>query len=186
MNSKNLARPEKWIIMGIPVLFVIGAIVHFVYNLFGKCPVVGLFAPVNESIWEHSKMVLWPVILWWSIYYCCRGKQYNIDKNRWFGGALVALILALVTMPLLYYFYTGAFGVELLWVDAFILLLALIFGQLLGLHIYRYSKGLNVKLVLIIFVVIILLFMLFTFFSPQLPLFQDGVTGGYGINLYSL
>ena len=181
MRYKSLSRPEIWIVIGIPLLFVIGAIMHFLYNIFGKIPVVGLIAPVNESIWEHSKMILWPVILWWSIYYCFRGKQYQIDKNKWFTGALIALLISLIGMPLLYYFYTGAFGAELLWVDVLILLFAVLSGQLLGLHIYRYGKGLDVKCVLVIFVVIVLLFMLFTFFPPQIPLFQDGVTGGYGL-----
>lgn len=182
MNDKSLSHPEKWIVIGIPILFIIGSITHFLYNILGESPIAGLFAPVNESIWEHSKMVLWPVILWWSLYYCFRGKQYGIDKNKWFGSALLALLTSLVAMPLLYYFYTGAFGVELLWVDILILLLALLFGQLLGLHTYRHSKGINANLVIIIFVMLVLLFMLFTFFPPHIPWFQDSVTGGYGIS----
>ena len=181
MRQKSLPGPKLWTLIGIPVLFIVGSIMHFLYNLLWENPVVGLFAPVNESIWEHSKMVLWPVILWWSIYYCFMGKQYEINAKRWFTGALVALVTSLITMPLLYYFYTGAFGVELLWVDILILLFAVIFGQLLGLHVYQYGNGLNTKLVLILFGVIVLLFMLFTFFPPHIPLFQDAVTGGYGI-----
>ena len=182
MSDKSLSHPEKWIVIGIPILFIIGSITHFLYNILGESPIAGLFAPVNESIWEHSKMVLWPVILWWSLYYCFRGNQYGIDKNKWFGSALLALLTSLVAMPLLYYFYTGAFGVELLWVDILILLLALLFGQLLGLHTYRHSKGINANLVIIIFVMLVLLFMLFTFFPPHIPWFQDSVTGGYGIS----
>lgn len=178
---KSLSKPEKWILIGIPILFLIGAILHFAYNILGESPIVGLFAPVNESIWEHTKMVLWPVILWWSLYYCFRGKQYNLDKNKWFGGALAALLTSLFTMPMLYYFYTEAFGVELLWVDILILLLSLIFGQFLGLHIYRNSKGIHAKFVIAVFIALVLLFMLFTFFPPHIPLFQDGLTGSYGI-----
>lgn len=181
MRLKSLTRPEIWMLIGIPILFLIGSIMHFLYNILWASSVVGLFAPVNESIWEHSKMVVWPVILWWSLFYCFRGKQYQIDKNKWFTSALVALLTSLVTMPLLYYFYTGAFGVELLWVDILILLFSVLFGQVLGLHTYRYGRGLSTKYVLVVFAVIVLLFMLFTFFPPHIPLFQDGVTGSYGI-----
>lgn len=185
MERKSLTRPEKWIVIGIPILFIIGSVMHFMYNIFGENPFVGLFAPINESIWEHSKMVLWPVILWWLLYYCFRGKRYQIDKNKWFTSALVALMTSLITMPLLYYFYTGAFGVELLWVDISILLFAVLFGQLLGLHTYRYGKGVNANFILVIFVLVVLLFMLFTYFPPHLPLFQDGVTGDYGFAPHS-
>lgn len=182
MNLRSLPRPEKWILWGIPVLFLIGSLLHFAYDASGKSPVVGLFAPVNESIWEHTKMVLWSMILWWSLYYCFRGASYGIEINKWFTGAVVALITSLVIMPMLYYFYTGAFGVELLWVDILIMLLSVLFGQLLGLHVYRYGNGLDWRIAVAVFVALILVFVWFTFQPPHIPLFLDGVTGSYGIS----
>ena len=95
---------------------------------------------------------------------------------------MISLLVSLITMPALYYFYTGAFGVELLWVDILILLCVIAFGQLLGLHTYRHGKGIPAGLVLILLAAIVLVFMWFTFFPPHLPLFQDGVTKSYGIH----
>jgi hypothetical protein len=181
MAHRAFSSPQKWIIAGIPVLFGIGAIMHFSYGLLGEKVMVGLFAPVNESIWEHSKMVLWPVILWWSLYYFFQHSKQQIDKNKWFTGALAALLISLVAMPMLYYFYTGAFGTELLLVDILILLLSLLLGQLVGLHIYSRGKGIPAGFTAAIFAVLVLVFMLFTFFPPQIPLLRDGVTGSYGI-----
>jgi len=154
---------------------------HFLYDLSGRNPVIGLIAAVNESVWEHSKMVLLPIICWWTIYYIITGRKNNINKDKWFTSALVALLTALLTIPMMYYFYTEAFGVEILAIDIFILFLALLFGQLLGLHFYKYSKGINSYMVISIFIVLILLFALFTFYPPHLPLFKDGATGEYGI-----
>lgn len=181
MRHESLWRPERWIVVGIPLLFIAGSIMHFLYNLLLESPIVGLLAPVNESIWEHSKMVLWPMILWWLLYYVFRKNRYRIDKNKWFTGALTALLVSLAAMPLLYYFYTGAFGVELLWVDILILLLAVALGQLLGLHVYRYGRGIQASYILVVLVLVILLFMLFTYCPPHIPLSQDGMTGGYGL-----
>lgn len=183
MKLKNLTQPEKWIIFGIPVLFAFGAIFHFLYGLSGNHPFVALFTPANESVWEHSKMLLLPVILWWALFYFICGKKYEINQSQWFEGAFWALLSSLILMPMLYYFYTEAFGAELLWVDIFILLLCLLLGQLLGLHIYRKGKGFWAGAVLIFFAVILLLYMLATFSPPHIPLFQDGVTGRYGITL---
>lgn len=180
---KTLSRPEKWILIGIPILFFIGSIMHFLYNIFGENPFVGLIAPVNESIWEHTKMVLLPIILWWSIFFFAREKHYAIDKNKWFTGALASLLTAIITIPLIYYFYTEAFGVELLWADILILLLSVTLGQLLGLHIYRNGTGINANFVISVFIVLILIFMLFTFFPPHIPIFRDGPTGGYGVGV---
>lgn len=40
---------------------LVGAGLHFVYGL---CPngVTALFSPVNESIWEHGKILFWPYL----------------------------------------------------------------------------------------------------------------------------
>ena len=88
---------------------------------------------------------------------------------------------ALLTIPLVFYFYTQAFGVELLWVDIALLFASLLLGQLMGLHVYRHGGGLSTALVLVLFAVIVLAFVVFTFFPPRIPLFRDSSTGLYGI-----
>lgn len=186
MQHKSFSKPKIWILVSTSILFIIGSMIHFLYDILWENPLVGLLLPVNESVWEHIKMVLLPVILWWSFYYHFQGKQHQIDKNRWFTAALVALLTSFASIPLLYYFYTGAFGIQLLWVDILILLFALLFGQLLGVHIYRHCKPINFKYVLIILALIVLLFMIFTYFPPHIPLFQDKTTGCYGIIPHTL
>lgn len=182
MRYKTLTQSEKWVIKGIPSLFLIGSCMHFLYDVSGKNVMLGLIAAVNESVWEHLKMVLLPVICWWTLYYIIKGKEHNIDSNKWFASTLIALLTALITTPMLYYFYTEAFGVEILIVDISILFLAVLFGQLLGLHFYRYSKGIKLYIPICIFIFLVLLFMIFTFHPPHLPLFKDSITGQYGIH----
>lgn len=181
MIPRDDSSPEKWILTGIPVLFLLGSLMHFLYQLTGQSTFAALFAPVNESVWEHSKLVLWPVILWWLLYDCFHSGQKQYDREKWYAGALFALLAALLTMPLVYYFYTEAFGTELLWVDILILLLSLIAGQLGGLHLYRRSAGIRPSLTLLVFAALILVFILFTFRPPHIPWFRDSVTGAWGI-----
>lgn len=183
MRYKALSPPEKWIIKGIPILFIIGSLMHFLYEISGKNIFVGLISAVNESIWEHSKMVLWPVICWWSIYYMINGKKNNININKWFTAGLIALLTALLTIPMIYYFYTGAFGVEILIIDISILFFAVLFGQILGFHFYKYYKGIKASISIRIFIILILVFAIFTLYPPKLPLFKDGQSGGYGIDI---
>lgn len=177
MNYKALSPSEKWIIRGVPVLFLFGSLMHFLYDLSGGNVIVGMFAPVNESVWEHLKMVLLPVVCWWTIYFVVERGKYSINKNKWFTGSLAALLTALITIPLLYYFYTEAFGTELLAVDIIILFFALLFGQLVGLHFYKYTRGINSSIAICILTALIILFIIFTFFPPGLPLFQDASKG---------
>lgn len=179
MQGRSLSPQEKWILLGIPVLFLLGSGMHFLFQLSGNHPVIGLLAPVNESVWEHEKLMVWPILLWWVVYGFLM--KENLDFGKWMKSGLLALVAAVAVMPLLYYFYTEAFGTELLWADILILLISLAIGQLLGLHSYRHGKSIPVRYTFTTMLLLVLLFMIFTFFPPALPLFQDGVTGGYGI-----
>lgn len=181
MNYKKLSYEEKGIMISIPILFVVGTAFHFLYELCGNNFIIGLFAPVNESIFEHTKLAMLPVMLWWIIYYIAKGKKYNINKNKWFTASLVSLITSILLIPFIFYFYTQAFGVESLIFDIIIFLIAVICGQLLGLHFYKHSNGFNYKFVLYIFIIIVLLYILFTLNPPTLPIFKDTSTNLYGM-----
>jgi len=126
-------------------------------------------------------MVVVPVILLWSIYFLIRGKAKNIDKNKWFTGAFVSLMSSIIAIPLIYYFYTNAFGIESLIVDILILLVALTIGQLLGIYVYKHGKGINAKVSFSLMIVVFAVFIVFTFVTPRLPIFMDGPTGSYGL-----
>ncbi len=182
MNKKS-KQVEQIILLAIPVLFVAGSLFHFLYDLSGQNPIVGFFCPVNESVWEHNKMVVLPPILFWVVFYFWEGENYFLNKDKWFSAALGSVLTMLITIPTLFYFYTEAFGVELIWVDIFLLFLAIVLGQLMGLHIYRYAKGIKWYHSSLILCMIILLYGVFTFYPPHLPLFKDGPTGTYGIPL---
>ncbi len=181
MKFKDLAPEKKWIIIGIPVLFIIGSLVHFLYDFSNKNDIIGLFSPVNESVWEHLKMVVLPIILWWSIYYFNKGEKYNIDNNKWFTSALISLLVALISIPFIHYFYVNAFGIESVVVDIIILFISILLGQLIALHYYNHGNGINYILAILIMVFIIGVFIYFTIKPPHLPLFLDNETGQYGL-----
>ena len=178
---ETLPVKEKWCSWSIPFLFIIGSTFHFLFELSGNSPVVGAFAAINESVWEHQKMVLLPVIGWWTIVFLLKGTRDRINKRKWFTGSIASLIVSIMTIPFMFYFYSEAFGVHLLIVDVLILLLAFIGGQCIGFHFYKYSKGIAFYVSMIVTIVILLIFILFTFNPPLLPWFKDSLTGQYGI-----
>ena len=57
----------KFTILGIIFTVITGTLLHFVYDLSNGNPVVGLFAPINESVWEHLKLLFYPATLWITI-----------------------------------------------------------------------------------------------------------------------
>jgi hypothetical protein len=174
---------QTWIILGIPVLFIIGSLMHFAYDWSGESTIVGIFAPVNESVWEHLKMTFWPMLIWWFVGYFILTKRSTISASQWFVSCTVAEIVCPLVIVSFYYNYTGAFGIESLILDIFSLFLGIASGQLMALHVYKYAKHTKS---LFPFAIAILLFMalaftVFTFYPPQIPLFMDSTTGKYGI-----
>jgi len=164
-------KPETYTLIGILVLFVVGSLFHFLYSLTGECFIVGLFVPINESIFEHTKMVVLPIFIWWFIFYLFRKKDLFV--NAWFTSALIAMISAIIAIPMLFYFYSQAFGIESLVIDILILLVSLAIGQILGLHYYRHGKGIEYHFAIFLMIVIIILFAFFTINPPAFPIFNS-------------
>lgn len=66
------------ILLGIPFISMVGSIMHFIYDWSGKLVLVGIIAPVNESVWEHLKLTFLPTIFWWVFSYFILSKRDNI------------------------------------------------------------------------------------------------------------
>lgn len=171
MKSSIYFKDKKSILYSIPILFFIGSLSHFLYDFSGNLLVFALFSPINESIWEHMKLTFYPILFWWSIYYYHQSSKP--PKDLWFFSCMISSLSSCLVIPLLYYSYSNAFGLHLLWVDILILFIAILSGQLFALHIFQHSKGLNITISLSVLLFICILFWIFTFFPPSLPLFSD-------------
>lgn len=175
------ASPEKWIVWGIPVLFIIGSLFHFIYDFTNEFFPIGLIAPVNESVWEHMKLFPFPIFIWWIIYYIRRKDNIHFNKEKWLGGMLSAIVSSMILIPLLFYTYKGITGKQLLWVDILVALIAIAGGQLLGLHIYKHGNGIDKTLAFVLLLVILAIIIWFTVSPPEIPLFFDTESKTYGI-----
>lgn len=179
----SASSAKSWILLGIPVLFIVGSLMHFIYEWSGNGIIVGVFSPVNESVWEHLKLTFWPMLLWWSLGYFILNKSNPISPAKWFFSCVTAELICPLVIVSFYYTYTGAFGIESLILDIFSLLLGLTLGQVLALHVYKHAKlgpG-YFNIAIAILALMAMTYTMFTFSPPHLPLFKDGPTGKYGI-----
>ncbi len=87
-----------FLIISIVCISIIGTLAHFLYDLSNHNKVVGIFAAVNESTWEHIKIALTPTILWGLV----DGYIYGMESNYFLAKSL-SLISIIILMPLLYY-----------------------------------------------------------------------------------
>ena len=103
-------------------IVIAGTLLHFVYGWSGDNALVGLLSPVNESVWEHTKLLVVPVTAVGAV------EAVVLHDNRRVAWAtLVEATLGALAIPAVFYTYTGALGVgPILWVDitSFVLVVA--------------------------------------------------------------
>ena len=91
-------------ILSIVIISVSGTLLHFLYDTSNQNKIVGLFAAVNESTWEHIKIALTPTIFLSLI----DGILYGQNNNYFFAKAIslssiIFLILSLIISIILSY-----------------------------------------------------------------------------------
>lgn len=164
--GKNLKRS----IWGFLFVGVLGVLFHFAYDFLGQTPVAGLFFPINESIWEHLKLLYFSVALWWIAEGFLDGKQ-----ERFFAPRVWALSLALLFIPTAFYTYSGVIGRRYSWVDIGLYFAGDLLYFILAHRFTRKkeeSEGENV-LAIIVFLLWMFSFFLFTFLPPDLGIFRE-------------
>jgi len=175
MNRALLA----WALLGIPVIFLAGSGMHFMFDLLGRWPPAGVFLAVNESVWEHCKLAFWPATIWALATYFATGEK----PPNFFIGTGLGLAIMPIGIVVLFYGYTAILGHHVLWIDILIFGVAVAIGQMTSYFVMQRSplgtwwEAGGIGLI----VLMALLYGLFTFLPPKLPLFKDGPTGTYGI-----
>lgn len=177
MKSKPLSVKNqacKWMLWGVPILFFIGCIMHFVCGWSGKSMILGVFSPINESVWEHLKLSLWPMFVWWIVGYLIYSKGNRAFAVRWFFSCMIAQLVCPMAIISFYYTYTGALGFDSLVLDILSLFLGLLAGQGLALYTFKYAKFKLWWLYIAILILALLFaaFIFFTFSPPDLPIFM--------------
>lgn len=147
-----------------------GTLLHFVYEWSGNNPIVGLFSPINESVWEHLKLLYYPMTLW------VIGGYYKFGrKNKIFiFSALAGLIIGLFSIPVIFYIYTAIFKKTYLVADILIFIIGVAISFLAMGYIFKNFniRHLSLKLGILLWELIFLLFVVFTIFPPDIFLFK--------------
>lgn len=143
-----------------------GAALHFAYD-WCQVPFVGLFAPVNESVWEHLKLFFWPTLL--AAFVLTRGAE---DGQRAWSGWLLAELMMPVWCLGVFYALSCGFGLESLWIDIALYVLVMAGGfRLAFLHTRTGQSAWCAGVLVIAAGLYGASLILFTLAPPALPVF---------------
>ena len=177
----NLKRSRIISTIGI---FLLCFLFHFVYDLIPSS-LSAIFFPVNESIWEHMKLLFSAVVFYGIIDYIILQK-FNIKYNNFFTSLFLTALTIIpiyLTMFLPVYYKIG----ENIVITIGIMLIAIIISQVISYKILKAKDfdKLNI-LSLILIIISYIVFAYLTYYPVKNELFFDTKEEKYGLNNYNI
>ena len=112
----------KNFILGFLIIGGLGTLGHFAYDLSDKNTILGYFTPVNESTWEHLKLLFFPTLIF-SVF------EYFLLKEKprnYLPSVAVSLVIGLISIVTIFYTYSGVLGFKVEWFNIAIYYIALL------------------------------------------------------------
>ncbi len=167
-----------WQLLGFAVTSLGGTLLHFLYEWLGKAAWIAPFSGVNESTWEHMKLLFWPMLV-----YAAVQSFFFRDREDFWCVKLRGILLGLILIPVIFYTYNGVIGKSPDWINIVIFFISAAIAYLYETRLFQTQKTRcgSKKWAVAALCLIALLFVMFTFFTPQIGIFKDPLTGNYGI-----
>lgn len=166
---------KKVHIVGAVFTLIFGTLLHFVWELSGQNNIVAIVGAVNESTWEHLKLLFFPFILFSIVEYLLYGKH----SKCFFTVKARSVLLGMLTIVTAFYTYTGILGKNYLPLDIGTFILGVIVSYLYSYRHLSNSENTcsSYSEIFSIFIIILLIiaFAVFTFNPPSLGIFISPV-----------
>ena len=161
-----------WQAVGFAFVTFGGTILHFLFEWTGGSVLVSPFSGVNESTWEHMKLLYWPLL-----FFALVQRVFFMDQKNYWCVKLTEILLGLILVPVLFYTYNGAFGKSPDWVNITIFYISALIVYLYERRAFRKNRMVCPYpwLAFAGICLIGVLFVVFTFAPPGIPLFRDSL-----------
>ncbi len=174
MNKKSLFIFE---VLSTVFIFIVGTILHFTYTWSNNNYFVGMFSAINESTWEHLKLIFFPMLLMILVGNAYLKKEYP----NYLCIKTKGLVLGISFIVIFFYTFSGIIGKNIGIINISSFFIAVLLGEFYTYKKLQENKRCSNSLGSIILLVLTLSFITFTFYPPHIGLFQDPTSGTFGI-----
>ena len=169
---------KKLKIIGGILAFLFCFPLHFLYDKFPNF-ITSIFAPVNESIWEHMKILFGSILLSGVIQKIIvikyKEKYNNICFSNFIGAITSIPIFLIIFLPI-YQIIGKNFIVTII-----IMFIAIVVAEVIS-YVIMNKNDYNLENITIIFVIIVyVIFLLLSYYPLNISIFKDPETKTYGI-----
>ena len=165
--DKNKIKNEQ--IFSVIIIFILGTLLHFTYNFSGENKLIAIFSAINESVWEHLKLIYFPMLLMLIIGYFKIGKEIP----NYICSKTIGIITAMVFIIIFFYTYTGILGKSIAIIDIASFYVAVILGEYISYSLIIKNIKCNSKTAILILIFLLICFIIFTYYPPNLGIFKE-------------
>ena len=153
---------------------ILGTVGHFIYELTNQNFIAGLFFPVNESTWEHLKLLFFPTLIYSLFEYI-----FSEEKpENYLFAVTYSVICGMLSIVALFYTYRGVIGKNYDFINIsiyFISIIIMLFKKRKLLRSGKFSSKAFFWISEILLVLITALFMIWSYNPPTIGLFTPPV-----------
>ena len=167
-----------WQLLGFGVTSLGGTVLHFLYGWLGDAKWIAAFSGVNESTWEHMKLLFWPAFI-----FAVVQSFFFRDREDFWCVKLRGILFGIILIPVIFYTYNGVFGKSPDWINIAIFFVSAAIMYIYEARLFSAKKFVcrSPKRAIACLCAVAALFVVFTFLTPELDIFKDPLTEAYGI-----
>lgn len=151
------------------IICILGVLFHFLYEWSGENIFVGFFTSINESTWEHLKLLFFPMLFVTIFELTFLKEKIQVLLPKRTLGILSGMVFIVVT----FYTFWGITGKLIDWINISIYVFAVYFALVMENCISRKKKLPDVSICIAILITLIILFIIFTLHSPGVGIFYN-------------
>ena len=166
-------------IIGIFVIFILSIISHFMYKWIPNS-MFSIIFPVNESIWEHMKLIGTPVLIF-SLFEYILYKRKNIYFNNFVLSYAISIIIGIISYLILYLPIHYIFGHSTVYAIILLFIIFIII-QIISYYIMNYKEIKYSNTIGIIVIILLYIVLGYLTYNPiEIDIFYDTQKNIYGI-----
>ena len=171
-------RIIRWQIAGFIAASIFGTLLHYLYDWLGEAIWIAPFSGVNESTWEHMKLLFWSMFIFAIIQ-----SFFFSEREDFWCVKLRGILLGITLIPIIFYTYNGVIGKSPDWLNISIFFICAAISYIYESRLFISEKNICKarRVSLFLLSLIAALFIIFTFITPELGIFKDPLMGNYGI-----
>lgn len=156
------------------IIGIAGTLFHFVYALSGENRLAGYFFPVNESTWEHLKLLFFPSLIYSTAEYIALSRP----PKAYIPASVIGIFGGMAAITAFFYTYTGILGFDVSFLNIFSFFFGLFIMLLIkyGLIKKKAPAGKTANYIAVLLAgVFVILFVRWSFYPPTLGIFTNPI-----------